>query len=113
MDNLTVEGWCRKPGAEKPMPLDQISFHISPDCHLMLESAEEELHKTHAAEKFVDADISELHLSMPPEVGALSDCKLRVYLGRSDHRGQFHLVGHRASDNALVYTNSVMVDQLG
>lgn len=29
------------------------------------------------------------------------------------NRGQFHIVGHRASDNGLVYTKSVMVDQLG
>ena len=113
MDNLTVEGWCNAPGAEKPIPLDSIRFYISPAYHLMLEAAEEELSKTQAVEKFVDVDMDVLKLEAPSEVGFLSDCRLRVYLSPLDNRGQFHIVGHRASDNGLIYTNSVMVDQLG
>jgi hypothetical protein len=35
---------------------------------------------------------------------------MRVYL--SAERGQFHLVGHRASDGSLIYTNAVLIDQL-
>ncbi|MDX2464458.1 MAG: hypothetical protein QNK31_08120 [Porticoccus sp.] len=113
MDNLTVDGWCKVPGAENPIPLEDIRFYISPACHLELEAAEEELLKTKALEKFVDVNIDTLKLEVPSEVGLLSDCGLRVYLGPLDNRGQFHIVGHRASDNSLVYTNSVMVDQLG
>jgi hypothetical protein len=113
MDNLTVEGWCKAPGAENPIPLQTIRFHISPACHLELEAAEEELVKTHAQEKFVDVDVGALQLEMPPEVGPMSDCRLRVYLGGLDSRGQFHIVGHRARDNGLIYSNAVMVDQLG
>lgn len=113
MDNLAVDGWCKAPGAEQPIPLEDIRFYISPACHLALEAAEEELDKTHALEKFVDVDMDVLKLEVPAEVGPLSDCRLRVYLSPLDNRGQFHIVAHRASDNGLVYTNSVMVDQLG
>lgn len=114
MNTLTVEGWCKKSDVHQPMPLEMISFHISDQCHLKLEAAEEELHKTNAREKFIDVDVSDLELQTPAECGPLSDCQLRVYLGGMDNdRGQFHLVGHRASDNGLVYTNAVMVDQLG
>jgi hypothetical protein len=117
MDNLTIEGWCRKPGAEAPIPVEGISFHISAACHLELEAAEEELLKTQAPEKFVDVEMASLALEMPSGIGPLSDCQLRVYIGSMDgsldRRGQFHLVGHRASDNGLVYSNAVMVDQLG
>ncbi len=113
MDNLMVEGWCKRPGADKPTRLEQIRFHISPRCHLELEAAEEELYRTHEPEKLVNVDVDELDLEMPAEVGPLSDCQLRVYLAALDNRGVFHLVGHRASDNSLVYTNAVMVDQLG
>jgi len=52
-------------------------------------------------------------LVTPQECGPLSDCRLRVYLSAGDERGQFHLVGHRASDGSLIYTNAVMIDQLG
>ena len=34
------------------------------------------------------------------------DPMFRVYLGGVEHRGQFHLVGHRASDGSLIYTNA-------
>lgn len=113
MNNLTIEGWCRKPGSAAPIPLEGIRFHISDSCHIELEAAEEELLKTQAPEKFVDVEMTSLELEMPPEIGPLSDCQFRVYLGPLDSRGQFHLVAHRASDNGLVYTNPVMVDQLG
>ncbi|POA17870.1 hypothetical protein C1886_19770 [Pseudomonas sp. FW300-N1A1] len=35
----------------------------------------------------------------------LADCQMRVYL--HCERGQFHLVGHRASDGSLIYSNAV------
>jgi len=54
-----------------------------------------------------------MELITPEECGPLSDCQLRVYLSAGDQRGQFHLVGHRASDGSLIYTNAVMIDQLG
>lgn len=114
MNTLMLEGWCKPPGAQQPLPLEPIGFHISERCHLQLEAAEEELLRTHEKEKFIDVDARELELDMPAGCGRLVDCQLRVYLGGMDHkRGQFHLVGHRALDNSLVYTNAVMVDLLG
>ncbi len=60
----------------------------------------------------VDLDMSTMELITPQECGPLADYRYRVYLSQ-DQRGQFHLVGHRASDGSLVYTNAVIVDQLG
>ncbi|CAD5202420.1 hypothetical protein [Pseudomonas sp. FEN] len=42
-----------------------------------------------------------------------ADSQFRVYLSARDQRGQLHLVGHRESDGSLVYSNAVMIDQLG
>ncbi|HUE93249.1 hypothetical protein [Pseudomonas sp.] len=113
MNTLTIEGWCKPNPAQKSTPLGQIQFHLSENDHVRLEQAEERLQKTHEAELMVDVDMATLELSMPPECGPLSDCRFRVYLSEDYQRGQFHLVGHLASDGSLIYTNAVMVDQLG
>jgi hypothetical protein len=114
MNTLTIEGWCKTSDDSKPLALGDIHFHVSLADHLRLEAAEEHLNKTHEAEIMVDVDMSEMNLIMPPECGPLSDCQFRVYLSaRGDQRGQFHLVGHRESDGSLVYSNAVMIDQLG
>ncbi|MNO05938.1 hypothetical protein D3C81_2275160 [compost metagenome] len=60
----------------------------------------------------VDVDMATLGLKIPDACGALSDCQFRVYLS-DDQRGQFHLVGHLARDGSLIYSNAVMIDQLG
>ena len=113
MNTLNIEGWC-KTGAEKhSTPMGFIQFHVSEADHLRLEQAEAELQAEQKSELMVAADMSSLHLETPQECGPLADCQYRVYLSSSDHRGQFHLVGHRARDGSLVYTNAVMVDQLG
>ncbi|WP_339462252.1 hypothetical protein [Pseudomonas sp. EA_105y_Pfl2_R69] len=113
MNTLTIEGWCKPNPAQKSTPMGQIQFHLSESDHLRLEQAEERLQQTHEPEVMVDVDMDALELSTPPECGPLSDCRFRVYLSTGDQRGQFHLVGHRASDGSLIYTNAVMVDQLG
>jgi len=113
MNTMTLDGWCKQEGMDTPMHIDAIHFHVSDECHLELEGAEEELQSTHAVEKFIDIDINTMELKTSSECGALSDCQFRVYINSTDHRGHFHLVGHRASDNSLVYSNAVMIDQLG
>ncbi|MDA7088457.1 hypothetical protein PH586_18920 [Pseudomonas sp. SA3-5] len=112
MNTLTIEGWCKASGATKSTPVGSFHFRVSEPDHLRLEQAEERLQKAHEAETLVDADVTELELSLPEECSPLSDCQWRVYLD-ADQRGHFHLVGHRASDGGLVYTNAVMIDQLG
>ncbi|MDO8697397.1 MAG: hypothetical protein Q7J74_09840 [Pseudomonas sp.] len=113
MNTLNIEGWC-KTGADKhSTPMGFINFHVSEADHLRLEQAEAELQTAETPELMVAADMSTLNLETPQECGPLADCQYRVYLSSNDHRGQFHLVGHRASDGSLVYTNAVMVDQLG
>ena len=113
MNTLNIEGWC-KAGADEPStPMGFINFHVSETDHLRLEQAEVQLQTADAAELMVAADMSTLELLTPQECGPLTDCQYRVYLSASEQRGQFHLVGHRASDGSLVYTNAVMVDQLG
>jgi len=112
MNTFTIEGWCKAVGAQKSMPMGQIHFRISESDHVRLEQAEERLQQTHEAEALLDVDMSGMELITPEDCGPLSDCQLRVYLSQ-EQRGQFHLVGHRASDGSLVYTNAVVIDLLG
>ena len=113
MNTLTIEGWCKAANAEKSTPLGQIHFHVSNADHLRLEAAEERLKQTREPEVMLDVDLAQLELILPLGYGPLGDCRFRVYLSRSDQRGQFHLVGHRQTDGSLIYSNAVMVDQLG
>lgn len=111
MSTLTIEGWCKTSPDAKSTPIEDIHFYLSGSDHRRLEAAEEELQRTHEKERWVDVDMSTLELQMPEGYSPLADCQFRVYLGR-DERGQFHLVGHRASDGSLVYSNAVLIDQL-
>jgi len=125
MNTLTIEGWCKRIGDEKSTPLGDIQFYVNEPTHLLLEKAEERLNKakdvheeegsvrSRETEVMVDVDVASLDLVLPEGYGPLSDCQFRVYLGGEDQRGQFHLVGHRASDGSLIYSNAVMIDQLG
>ncbi|MOA49647.1 hypothetical protein D3C78_1725500 [compost metagenome] len=76
-----------------------------------LEQAEARLQQTGESEVLVEIDLS-TQLVTPPECGPLSDCHLRVYLRPEEQRGQFHLIGHRASAGSLVYGNAVLIDAL-
>ena len=113
MNTLTIEGWCKTSDDAKSTPVGDIQFYVSEPVHLLMEKAEERLNRTHEADVMVDVDMETLNLVMPEDCGPLSDCQFRVYLSESSERGQFHLVGHRASDGSLIYTNAVMIDQLG
>lgn len=92
--------------------MEDIQFHLTGNDHLRLEQAEEYLQKAHKSEVMLDVDMATLDLSMPAGYGPLSDCRLRVYLDPSWQRGHFHLVGHRASDGSLIYTNAVLIAQM-
>lgn len=113
MNSLTIEGWCKGRGDSKSSPMGTFSFHLDEAQHLRLEEAEERLEGSAETQIMLDVDMRDIELTTPDECGPLSDCQLRVYRGGEQSRGQFHLVGHRASDGSLVYTNAVMVDQLG
>jgi hypothetical protein len=106
---LTLEGWRKAPGADTAQPLGRMSFQVSGRCHEALEAAGEELQRTGDPEAFIDVSPDELALEMPLECGPLVDCQFRVYLSEDDNRIQFHLVGHSARDNSLVYTNPTLV----
>jgi hypothetical protein len=112
MSSLSIEGWRETDSTQKSTPLEQIHFYPSGVDHPRLEQAEVHLQKTHEPETMVDVDMATLDLKLPSDFGHLSDCKLRAYLCPDDQRGQFHLVGHRASDGSLIYTNAVLIDQL-
>ncbi|MDP3848777.1 MAG: hypothetical protein Q8R10_20360 [Pseudomonas sp.] len=115
MNTLNIEGWCKTGADEQSTPMGFINFHVSEADHLRLEQAEVQLQTAETPEVMVAADMSTLDLITPQECGPLTDCQYRVFLSSvsTEPRGQFHLVGHRASDGSLVYTNAVMVDQLG
>ncbi|KAF1052046.1 MAG: hypothetical protein GAK43_02122 [Stenotrophomonas maltophilia] len=112
MATFTLEGWCRPAPDQPPIPLEQIHFHLGGEDHRRLEEAEERLQHSQSRDLMLDADPSELDLVLPEGYGPLADCRFRVYLGQADGRGHFHLVGHRASDGSLIYTNAVLIDQL-
>lgn len=111
MSTLTIEGWCKRSSEQKSMPVGDIHFDIQGTTHTSLEKAEERLQSSHEPETMLDVDIASLNLVMPEGYGPLADCKLRVYLDE-DQRGQFHLVGHQASDGSLIYSNAVLIAQL-
>lgn len=113
MNTLTIEGWCKTSEDQKSIPIGSFHFRVSEESHLRLEEAEERLQDSHESEAMIDVDMESLELETPEQCGPLSDCQLRVYLNATDHRGHFHLVGHRASDGSRIYTNAVMVDLLG
>lgn len=114
MNTLTIEGWCKRSDDETSTPVGNIQFYVSEPTHLLMEKAEERLNKNKdETEVMVDVDMATLDLVLPEGYGPLSDCQFRVYLGGEDQRGQFHLVGHRESDGSLIYSNAVMIDQLG
>jgi hypothetical protein len=113
MSSFEIDSWCKTSTDEKSRPMGLIHFYIGGPDRLKLEQAEERLQKNpDESEVMVDVDLDTLELVTPPECGPLSDCQLRVYLRKDDKRGQFHLVGHRASDGSLVYTNALMIDAL-
>ncbi len=113
MNTLTLEGWCKAEGSQQACPIEQIHFRVNEDYRLLLEKAAEDLHDKQQPEAFVPVDMSTMELSTSDDCGPLKDCKIRVYLRKNDQRGQFHLVANRVSDDCLVYTNAVMIDQLG
>lgn len=110
MSTLTVEGWCKSSDGEMSTPVGDIHFYVDGPLHQRLEQAEERLQKTQESEAMVDVDLQSMDLILPEGIGPLSNCQMRVYLHLE--RGQFHLVGHRASDGNLVYTNAILIDQL-
>ncbi len=112
MSALNLKGHCKPSGAKQSMPIGMIHLNIPEEYHLRLEEAELKLQDSHEPELLIDIDIAAIDLETSVECGALSDCQLRVYLNPIDHRGHFHLVGHRAADGSLIYSNAVLVDLL-
>ncbi|ACO78048.1 hypothetical protein AvCA_18360 [Azotobacter vinelandii CA] len=112
MSSFEIESWRKTRPTEKSVPMGLIHFYIGGDDRQHLEQAEERLQSTGESEALVEVDLNTLELVTPPECGPLSDCHLRVYLRPEDRRGQFHLVGHRASDGSLIYTNALLIDSL-
>ncbi|MBY4677754.1 hypothetical protein [Marinobacterium arenosum] len=116
MNTFSIESWCKPVGADKSEPMGIIHFHVSDEAHLAMERAEEQLvNSANQRETDISADMETLELELPEECDALSDPQFHVYVTKKsgEARGQFFLMGHRAKDGALVYSNSVMVDQLG
>jgi len=114
MNTFTLDAWCKPPGAARSSAIGNIHFHVSDEMHLKLEQAEEVLAKRDAEREMeIPVDQASLELDLPPECSALEDCHFHVYMRKDYERGQFFLVGHRAGDHALVYSNAVMVDLLG
>lgn len=111
MNTMSLESWCKPKGFEQSIASGVIGLRINDDYHLTLEQEAARLEKEGIREKLIPIETGELEMTLPSELGEISDCSLRLYLDE-EHRGHFHLVAHRASDDALIYTNAVMVEQL-
>lgn len=113
MQNLDLEAW-RKPSLDSQSePINNIRFYVDQETHIKLEKAEEEIANSDIQEKFVDANEGTLELSSPDAISKLKDIQFRVYRDNTFDRGQFHLVAKDSANNDIIYTNAVMVDQLG
>ena len=112
MSSLSIEAWVKPNPTAKSVPAGVIEFYISGDDKVRMEQAQEFLQTSTEKEVFLDVDYSTLALVPPQGFGEMTDCQLRVYLRAEDQRGQFHLVGRRAQDGALIYTNAMMIDML-
>lgn len=113
MSSFEIESWCKSDPQGKSLSMGLIHFYIGGENRLKLEEAEERLQNDERlTELRVEVDQGSLELVTPPECGPLADCYLRVYLRPDDRRGQFHLIGHRASDGILIYSNAVLIDGL-
>ena len=113
MNTLSIEGWSKRSTDNRSQPGGILHFRVDEQCHRAMERAEQALQFNMSGEQIIDVDRETLELAAAAEYGEITDTKFRVYLGGDDHRGHFHLVARRVSDDALVYSNSVMIDQLG
>lgn len=113
MNTLTIEGWRKPHHSTKSTPVGILRFRVHEQYHLLMEQAEHEMVQSHEPERFIDIDMDSLELETSKECGNLINCRFRVYLNPEDHRGHFHLVAESAQDHSLIYSNAVMVDQLG
>lgn len=113
MNTLSIEGWTKRTNEKSSDPGGTLHFRVADKYHRAMEKAEGVLQLNGGGERLIDVDIKSLELETASEYGEIADIKFRVYLGREYQRGQFHLVARRLGDNALVYSNAVMVDQLG
>lgn len=109
---LTLEGWCKPEESEEPTPIEALHFRVSEETHLRLDEAQQQLEESGQEEIFVDVDQAKLELETSSDCGPLADARLRVYFSPADGRGNFHLVGHRASDGSLIYSDAVMIETL-
>jgi hypothetical protein len=106
---LTLETWHRPMRAGQSKEIGMTRLEIDERHYRRLEEAERKLRESERKEAFVDLEQGDVDLQPPRKCGSLADCRIRVYLRDDDDSGHFHLVGRRSHDDALVYTNSVMV----
>ena len=78
----------------------------------LLEKLEKELMQSDENSLLHDVSPKALHLDTPAACGALKDCQLRLVHENDLDASHVHLVAKQASDDSLVYTDTVMVRML-
>ena len=106
---LSLEAWEESSKSDQSEEVGTIRLEIGDREFRSLERMENELKQSENREAFLNVSPQTLSLQTPGHCGPLSDCKIRVYLREEDDTGHFHLVGRRAENDALIYTNAVMV----
>ena len=77
-----------------------------------LEELEKELMQSDEDTLLRDVSPETIHLETPAACGDLKECQLRLVHENDLEASHVHVVARQASDNSLVYTDTVMVRML-
>lgn len=106
---LSLETFCKGADEQSSNEIGRSAVTVSADSYRKLEALEQQLRESDQQELFADIHDTAIDVETPDAVDQLRQCKVRLYLDGEQQAAHFHLVGHRADDNSLIYTNPVLV----
>ena len=109
---LTLDTYRKDaPGqASQELGISTLEF-AEPEIRL-LEELEKELMQSDEDTLLREVSPEAIHLETPAACGELKDCQLRLVHENDLEASHVHVVARQASDNSLVYTDTVMVRML-
>ncbi|MFT6289385.1 MAG: hypothetical protein ACJA09_004153 [Alcanivorax sp.] len=73
---------------------------------------ESNLHKLNQADIAMPVEAADIKLKMPENCGPIEDCRLCLTTRDDSEQGYLHFVARRSSDFALVYSDSVKIEEV-
>jgi len=73
----------------------------------LMAKLEKRLCRINQSEIAVDINPDDIQMDAPASCGALKDCRLQLVFNMETHSSSFHVAARQASDNSIVYTDSV------